>query len=302
MQLESSPSEIFKKPDWLKVKAPSKDSFFFIKDLVNKGQLSTVCQSANCPNIAQCWEGGTATFMLLGNVCTRACRFCSVQTGNPHGLLDTQESKKVAETVKKMKLHYVVLTSVDRDDLPDQGASSIAETIKTIFEYNENILIEILSPDFSGNKSLLEIVLKSSPHVFAHNIETVRRLSPKVRDRRASYETSLDVLKQAKISFPKILTKSSIMLGLGETDTEVMKSLEDLRSIDVDVVTLGQYLSPTKQLARHLPVQEFIHPDKFKEWEITALKLGFRYVASGPLVRSSYRAGEYFIQNMLKKG
>lgn len=285
-----------KRPAWLKVAAPVRDSYFKIHKLMSSRGLHTVCQSANCPNIAQCWDGGTATFMLLGNNCTRACRFCSINTKNPNGFLDKDEAKKVANAIKMMNLKYVVLTSVDRDDLPDQGSTALAETIGIIFRENQDLLIEILSPDFLGNKAHLKILLDSKPHVFAHNIETVKRLSPSIRDRRASYQTSLDVLKNAKEINPQLYTKSSLMLGLGEGRDEVIKTLKDLRKVNVDILTLGQYLSPTEKLARHLPVKRYVPPKEFDEWKLIAENLKFRSVLSGPLVRSSYRAGEYFVK------
>lgn len=295
------PISPLKKPAWLKVRAPGKDQYFQIKEMLNDLKLATVCQSANCPNLAQCWEGGTATFMLLGDTCTRACRFCAVKTGNPQGLLDPAEAQNTAQAVYSMKLDYVVLTSVDRDDLPDHGSNALADTINCIRAKNPKALIEILSPDFSGHDKLLSNVINARPDVFAHNIETVARLSPAIRDRRANYQTSLRVLKQAKQMNPGIYTKSSIMLGLGETDNEIIKTLHDLRDNNVDIVTFGQYLSPNKMLARHLPIKEYIHPDKFKFWHDKAMEMGFLYVASGPLVRSSYRAGEYFMTGIIRQ-
>lgn len=246
----------------------------------------------------ECWGGGTATFMLMGDTCTRACKFCAVKTGNPHGLLDQDEPKKVGEAILKMKLKYVVITSVDRDDLPDQGANHFGKTIETVKQGNPNLIVEILAPDFQAKKELIERVVNSGPDVFAHNVETVRTMTPKVRDRRSSYDQSLRTLEIIKEIKKDQYTKSSIMLGMGEKLTEVFDTMRDLRSVGVDVLTLGQYLSPG---ARYHPVTEYINPDIFKEMEEEALSMGFLYVASGPLVRSSYRAGEFFMEGIIKK-
>ncbi len=257
--------------------------------------------------MAECWGGGTATIMLMGDICTRGCRFCNVKTGNPKGLLDSQEPFKVAEAVSKMGLEYVVLTSVDRDDLPDEGAGHFAKTIRYLKAKAPGLLVEVLTPDFKGKRACVNRILSAGPDVFAHNIETVERLSPRVRDRRAGYRQSLNVLQMAKKGFVdgkdglksrKVYTKSSIMLGLGEKDAEVAQTLKDLRSVGCDVLTFGQYLRPQK---RHLPVEEYVSPQKFNEWKDRALQEGFLYVASGPLVRSSYRAGEFFMKALLNK-
>lgn len=284
------------KPEWLKVKAPAGENYNRIKSMLKDLNLATVCQEARCPNIGECWSGGTATFMLMGEVCTRGCRFCAVKTGNPKGKIDTDEPQKVGLAIAKMGLEYVVLTSVNRDDMEDQGAGHFAETIDVIRKNDPDLIVEVLTPDFKGREDLVAKIVQAKPHVFAHNVETVERLTPKVRDPRAKYNQSLSVLHMVKQQDPTIYTKTSIMLGLGETDEEVLTVMKDLRAIGCDVVTFGQYLQPTK---RHLKVLEFISPEKFKHWEQTALSMGFMYCASGPLVRSSYKAGEYFIKGVI---
>ncbi len=286
------------KPSWLKVKAPAGENYNRIKGMLGELKLATVCQEAKCPNIAECWAGGTATFMLMGEVCTRGCRFCAVKTGNPKGKIDALEPEKVGYSIAQMNLEYVVITSVDRDDLPDQGASHFARTINTIKKLDPKLIIEILTPDFRGEQKLIEQLAAAKPDVFAHNIETVRRLTPKVRDPRATYDQTLKVLSMIKAFDPTRYTKSSIMLGLGETDEELRQTLRDLRAVGCDVVTFGQYLQPTK---RHLKVIEYITPEKFKAWQLEAESMGFLYVASGPLVRSSYRAGEFFMKGIIEK-
>ena len=296
-KLASSSTSTQIKPEWLKVALPTGENYFRIRRLLKSLNLATVCQSANCPNMAECWGGGTATIMLMGDVCTRGCRFCNVKTGNPKGWLDEQEPLKVAKAVTQMGLEYVVLTSVDRDDLPDEGASHFAKTVSHLKSLSSKLLVEVLTPDFSGRKDCIEAILMGGPDVFAHNIETVESLTPKVRDRRATYKQSLNVLSWAKKIKPKIYTKSSLMLGLGEQEQEVLCTLQDLRSVGCDVVTFGQYLRPQK---RHLPVKQYLSPKKFQEWKQRALDMGFLYVASGPLVRSSYRAGELFMKALLK--
>jgi lipoic acid synthetase len=286
------------KPEWLKVKAPTGENYTRIKGLLQDLKLATVCQEAKCPNMGECWSGGTATIMLMGDTCTRGCKFCNVKTGNPKGILDPLEPEKVGFSVSQMNLEYIVLTSVDRDDLPDQGAQHFARTVRTIRKLDPKVIVEILTPDFRGQTDLIEILVDSEPHVFAHNIETVRRLTPKVRDPRATYDQSLMVLKAAKTRNPKVYTKSSLMLGLGETGIEIMEALKDLRSVGCDVVTFGQYLQPSP---RHLSVVDYITPEKFNEWQKKAESMGFLYVASGPLVRSSYRAGEFFMKGIIEK-
>lgn len=286
------------KPEWLKVRAPSGEEYFRIKDMLGELKLATVCQEAKCPNIAECWGGGTATFMLMGEVCTRGCRFCSVKTGNPKGKIDNDEPEKVGWAIAQMGLEYVVITSVDRDDLPDQGADHFARTVRTIKTNDPELIVEILTPDFRGERSCLETLVASKPDVFAHNVETVERLTKKVRDPRAGYRQSLRVLEAVKEIDPARFTKSSIMLGWDETREEILQTLRDLRAVGCDVVTFGQYLQPTK---RHLKVDRFYTPDEFAEWQKIAEGMGFLYVASGPLVRSSYRAGEFFMKGMIER-
>ncbi len=286
------------KPSWLKVRAPSGEKYLEIKNMLGELKLATVCQEAKCPNIAECWSGGTATFMLMGEVCTRGCRFCAVKTGNPRGKIDTEEPQKVGYAISQMKLDYVVITSVDRDDMPDQGADHFARTIQVIKQHNPHLIIEVLTPDFKGDLSLVKKIVDVKPDVFAQNIETVERLTKKVRDPRAGYQQTMNVLKGVKDMDPTRYTKSSIMLGLGETDEEVLQTLKDLRAVGCDVVTFGQYLQPTP---RHLKVIEYVTPEKFKEWQTVAENMGFLYVASGPLVRSSYRAGEFFMKGVIEK-
>jgi lipoic acid synthetase len=290
--------KISPKPEWLKVRAPGGENFVRIKEMAKELKLATVCQEARCPNIAECWGGGTATFMLMGEVCTRGCRFCNVKTGNPKGKIDPFEPEKIAYSIAQMKLEYVVITSVDRDDLPDQGVDHFARTVKTIKKLDPRLIVEILTPDFRGERVLVDQLVESEPDVFAHNIETTERLTPKVRDPRATYRQSLAVLQFVKDKDPKRYTKSSIMLGLGEQEDEVRQALRDLRGVGCDVVTFGQYLQPSK---RHLKVQEYVTPEKFAEWQTEAEGMGFLYVASGPLVRSSYRAGEFFMKGMIDK-
>ena len=259
-----------------------------------------VCEEARCPNIGECWGGGkdniaTATIMIMGDTCTRGCRFCSVKTSRKPPPLDNDEPEKVSDAIAKWGLDYVVLTSVDRDDLEDQGSNHFRLVIQKLKEKKPDILVEALTPDFQGNEKLIRAVASSGLDVYAHNLETVERLTPNVRDRRANYKQSLDVLKYSK-TVGNCLTKTSLMLGLGESEEELMTTLEDLRAIDVDVVTFGQYLQPTR---RHLPVKNYVTPEEFEEWQIKAENMGFKYVASGPLVRSSYKAGEFFLKNYL---
>lgn len=286
------------KPAWLKVRAPGGENYVRIKEMLGELKLATVCQEAKCPNMGECWGGGTATFMLMGEVCTRGCRFCAVKTGNPKGVIDNQEPEKVGWAIGQMGLEYVVLTSVDRDDLPDQGSEHFARTIRVIKESDSKVIIEVLTPDFRGDRSLVERLVQAKPDVFAHNIETVERLTKKVRDPRAGYRQSLDVLKMVKEIDPTRYTKSSIMLGLSEEKEEIMQTLRDLREVGCDIVTFGQYLQPTK---RHLKVETFVTPEEFEQWQRVAEGMGFLYVASGPLVRSSYRAGEFFMKGMIEK-
>ncbi len=287
IQRKNPNSKFERKPDWLKVKLPTGEKYNEIKRNLKSSSLSTVCQEAMCPNLAECWDAGTATLMLMGFVCTRACKFCSVATGNPKGWLDKDEPRLAAESVKAMGLKYVVLTSVDRDDLPDGGASHYAAVIKKIKELNPDTAVEALTPDFDAVFEHIDLVLDSGIEVYAQNIETVKRLTKRVRDPRAGYNKTLNVLEHAKLSHPKILTKTSIMLGLGETRQEILETMDDLRKIKVDILTLGQYLQPTKS---HLPVERYVSPEEFLEYRELGLEKGFLEVVSGPLVRSSYRA------------
>ena len=281
---EAPPS---RKPPWLKARAPTGSGFRGVQALVREHRLATVCEEAKCPNIGECWNAGTATLMLMGAVCTRACRFCSVDTGNPRGWLDADEPQNAARTVELMKLGYVVLTSVDRDDLADGGAAHYAACVRAIRARSPATAVEALTPDFRGVLADVETVVESGIAVFAQNIETVRRLTHPVRDPRAGYEQTLAVLAHAKRHRPAVLTKSSLMLGLGETDAEILATLDDLRAAGVDIVTLGQYLRPT---LNHLPVERYVTPAEFDRYRSAALARGFLECVSGPLVRSSYRA------------
>ena len=287
------------KPAWLKVKLPSGGAYQQVKETVKGHRLVTVCEEAMCPNIAECWNAGTATIMLMGSVCTRACRFCAVDTGNPRGRLDPNEPRLAAESVRLMGLRYVVLTSVDRDDLPDGGASHYARCVREIKRVNPGTAVEALTPDFQGVVEHVQLVLDSGIEVYAQNVETVRRLTHPVRDPRAGYEQTLDVLAYAKRARPDVLTKTSLMLGLGETDAEISETMRDLRAIGVDIVTFGQYLRPT---AAHLPVERWVTPAEFAAYRQEGLSLGFLEVVSGPLVRSSYRAERALEKNNVGLG
>jgi len=294
-------AKILPKPKWLKVQPADSDNYHRLRKTVRESGLATVCEEARCPNIGECWGGGedktaTATIMIMGDTCTRGCRFCSVKTSRKPPPLDPEEPEKVSDAISKWGLDYVVLTSVDRDDLEDQGSNHFREVIQKLKEKDPNLLVEALTPDFQGNRQFIRALATSGLDVYAHNIETVKRLTPKVRDRRATYEQTLDVLRYAKSS-GNCLTKTSIMLGFGESDEDIMETLHDLREANVDVVTFGQYLQPTR---RHLPVKKYITPEEFDGWQVKAEALGFKYVASGPLVRSSYKAGEFFLKNLLK--
>jgi len=297
------------KPGWLRTKGASGENYERLRSTVRDLKLATVCEEARCPNIGECWGGraaageaadtehtATATIMIMGDTCTRGCRFCAVKTSRTPPPLDAEEPRRTAEAVAAWGLDYVVITSVDRDDVPDHGSSHVAGTVRELKKADEALLVEVLCPDFGGDLQRIETVARSGLEVFAHNVETVERLTPAVRDRRAGYRQTMDVLRAAKQFVPSLVTKSSIMLGLGETDDEVRQCLRDLREAGVDVVTFGQYLQPTK---RHLKVREYVTPEKYDEWKAEAEALGFLYVASGPLVRSSYRAGELFVKNML---
>ncbi|PSP58660.1 lipoyl synthase [Halobacteriales archaeon QH_8_67_36] len=305
-----------RKPDWLKMRPPSGERFTDIKRSLRERDLHTVCEEANCPNMGECWSGaanaapgeeaadaadngpGTATFMLLGDRCSRGCNFCDVETGGMEPL-DPDEPANVADAVADIGLDYVVLTSVDRDDLPDQGAGHFAETIRAIKRRDSDILVECLIPDFQGEKRLVRRIIDAEPDVLAHNIETVDRLQWPVRDRRAGYEQSLSVLRQADRE-SGVFTKTSLMLGVGEYAHEVYQTLSDLQHVGTDIVTFGQYLQPSRS---HLEVSEYIHPDVFDTWQRVAEdEFDFTYCASGPMVRSSYRAGELFVESVLRNG
>lgn len=288
-----------RKPDWLRVKPPSGESYAHLKSLFRSLDLHTVCEEAHCPNVWECWGGGTATIMLMGDTCTRGCRFCAVTSGNPHGLLDLDEPRKVAIALAEMDLSYVVLTSVDRDDLADGGAGHFAKTIREIKARRPDMIVEALIPDFQGDMEAVRAVVDAGVDVLDHNVETVERLQAVVRDRRATFAQSLAVLRGAKDARRDLYTKSSIMLGLGETREEVLQTMRDLRAADVDIVTLGQYLRPSDW---HLPVQEYVSPEAFDALREAGEALGFLYVAAGPLVRSSYRAGEFFMEKVLRDG
>ena len=276
-----------RKPEWLRAPMPAGGGFNSVREVVHEHRLATVCEEAKCPNIGECWNAGTATLMLMGAVCTRACRFCAVDTGNPKGWLDAEEPANSARTVQLMKLKYVVLTSVNRDDLPDGGARHIAECVRHIKSLNPGTAVEALTPDFQGHLLDVSTVVDSGLEVFAQNIETVRRLTHPVRDPRAGYDQTLQVLAHAKQHRPAVLTKSSLMLGLGETDEEIIQTMDDLRTAGVDILTLGQYLRPT---VNHLDIQRWVTPEEFAQYREWALARGFLECVSGPLVRSSYRA------------
>lgn len=284
------------KPKWLRITNTMTPAYQAVKQEVTKHRLSTVCEEAKCPNIAECWSHGTATIMLMGSVCTRACRFCAVDTGNPHGWLDKEEPANTANTVALMALDYVVLTSVNRDDLSDGGAAHYAASVRAIKERCPNIKVETLTPDFQGVEKDIALLLDSGLDVFAQNVETVERLTHPVRDNRAGYQQTLNVLAYAKQYRPDVLTKTSLMLGLGETDEEILQTMDDLRASHVDILTLGQYLQPTKN---HLPVHRYVAPEKFLEFREIGLQKGFFEVASGPMVRSSYRADRVFKKDNL---
>ena len=278
---------IERKPTWLRVKSQNSSKYRELKSIVSEKKLHTVCEEAMCPNIQECWSHGTATFMLLGSVCTRACRFCAVDTGNPKGSLDKDEPIKVASSIAHMNLKYAVLTSVNRDDLRDGGAEHFSHTIQAIKEKAPEVIVEALVPDFLGNKQSIEILLNSKLEVFAQNLETVSRLTKRVRDPRAGYDQTLEVLSYAKQHSPSVITKTSLMFGLGETEEEILKTFDDIKGTGVDVLTLGQYMRPT---VNHLPVEKWYTPEEFEYFKDLAIEIGFLEVASGPMVRSSYRA------------
>jgi lipoic acid synthetase len=289
MEVEEKEVRHQKKPEWIRVKLPTGKKYTELRGLVDKYKLNTICTSGSCPNMGECWAEGTATFMILGNICTRSCGFCGVQTGRPSAV-DWAEPEKVANSIKIMKIKHAVLTSVDRDDLKDMGSIIWAETVNAVRRISPGTTMETLIPDFQGSTRNIDRIIEVAPEVVSHNIETVRRLTRKVRV-QAKYDTSIEVLRYLKEQGVN-RTKSGIMLGLGETEVEVKDALHDLREAQVDVVTIGQYLQPSK---KHLPVQQFITPDVFKKLEVYALDLGFRHVESGPLVRSSYKAHKHIL-------
>ena len=295
--LRNSGNGLARKPDWLKVKVPQGERFSWIRNRARSLNLHTVCEEARCPNIGECWQGGTATFMLMGETCTRGCRFCSVNTARNPLALDPAEPENIAHTIHEMHLDYVVLTSVNRDDLPDQGAGHFARTVTLSRQASPDLLIEVLIPDFMGVQECVQTVIDSGPAVIAHNLETVERLQASVRDPRAGYAQSLQVLAYVKAQAPHIKSKSSLMLGLGETEDELLAAMNDLRGVGTEFLTLGQYLQPDR---RKLKVREFVTPERFAALEQAGLEMGFSYVASGPLVRSSYRAAEFFISRQLR--
>jgi lipoic acid synthetase len=285
-----------RKPPWLKVRMPGSPRYHRIRERARELKLSTVCEEARCPNIGECWTAGTATFMVMGDTCTRGCRFCAVATSRRPPPLDPDEPRNVADAIREMDLDYVVVTSVDRDDLPDGGAGHFAACIREIRAASPKTMVEVLIPDFQGNVGQLLTVMQAEPEVVAHNVEVVERLSPSIRDPRASWRQSLDVLAAMKRIDPARYTKSSLMVGLGETEAEVVAAMEALRAVGVDFLTVGQYLRPTEKHAR---LVEYVTPEQFARYEQLGLGLGFAYVASGPLVRSSYKAGEFFIRDYL---
>ena len=287
VKTQANPGPRAKKPDFLRMRVQHSPKYESVKSIVKEHRLATVCEEAKCPNMSECWSAGTATIMLMGDVCTRACRFCSVNTGNPKGWLDPEEPANTARAVQLMGLRYVVLTSVNRDDLPDGGAQHYADTVRAVKTLNPDTGVEALTPDFLGYQSSVETLLQSGIDVFAQNIETVRRLTHPVRDPRAGYQQTLDVLQYAAQAGADVITKTSLMLGLGESDDELFECMDDLRAANVDVLTLGQYLQPTKN---HLPVERFVTPDEFESYRKVGLSMGFKEVVSGVFVRSSYRA------------
>jgi lipoic acid synthetase len=287
------------KPAWLKVRAPGGSEYRRLKQMLRKLDLHTVCEEARCPNVGECWSAGTATVMILGDTCTRGCRFCAVKTGNPRGGVDPREPEHVARALSELELKYAVLTMVDRDDLLDGGAEHVALTVQAIKRRRPSMLVETLVGDFRGSHSAIDVVVEARPDVFAHNLEVTRALTGVIRDARCSYDRSLDVLRHAKERAPERLTKSSLMVGLGETDEEILEAMRDLRAARVDIVTLGQYLRPTP---KHAAVERFVSPEVFARYEREGRQMGFQFVASGPLVRSSYHAAEAFIAAAIAPG
>ena len=290
----NAPAGRLRKPDWLRIRVRGGATYEKVQGIVHEHKLATVCEEAKCPNMSECWSSGTATIMLMGDVCTRACRFCAVNTGNPRGWLDLEEPDNTARSVQLMNLKYVVLTSVNRDDLPDGGAGHYAACVKRVKEVNPQTGVEALTPDFLGNMDDVATVVDSGIAVFAQNIETVKRLTHPVRDPRASYEQTLAVLAHAKAHRPEGLTKTSLMLGLGETEEEIIECMDDLRAAGVDILTFGQYLQPT---ANHYPIERYVTPVEFEKYRRWGLEKGFLEVVSGVFVRSSYRAEQVLLKN-----
>lgn len=303
LRIEISPAAqvSVSKPRWLKIRPPTGqaiNNYSAIRNALDQLGLHTVCEQARCPNINECWGGGTATFMVMGDTCTRGCRFCSVKTSAKPPPLDPQEPKNLARALSAFDLSYIVITSVDRDDLPDQGAGHFCSCVEKVRRQRPEMIVELLIPDFRGERDCIDTIISSGAQVIGHNLETVKRLQEKVRDRRANYAQSLGVLEYIKKKSPGTFTKSALMLGLGEREVEVLQAMDDLRTAGVDFLTLGQYLQPT---ARHLPIEEFIAPEKFEWYAQKAKEKGFLYCAAGPFVRSSYRAGEFFMENAVRK-
>jgi lipoic acid synthetase len=276
-----------RRPEWLKVRAPGGDIYSQLKNMMRSKKLHTVCEEAHCPNIGECWQSGTATFIILGDTCTRSCRFCAIKTGSPNSVINQDEPFEVADAVRQMEIKHVVITSVNRDELEDQGSGIWAQTVREVKRLNPNVKIEVLIPDFKGDIDCLQKVLDAKPDVLNHNVETIHRLYPDVRP-QAKYARSLAVLEYSKKK--KFLTKTGIMVGIGETFNEVIDLMRDLRFINVDIMTIGQYLQPTKE---HLPVDRYVTPEEFKEYRHIGLELGFKFVESAPLVRSSYHAANH---------
>ncbi len=301
---QQSASSHSHKPEWFKIKPPT-EKYEDVKATIKKYGLTTICVEGKCPNLSECWSSGTATFMVLGDTCTRGCRFCNVKTAAQGQILDKDEPKKLVSALKEMSsidgahvFDYIVITSVDRDDLEDQGSNHFAECIRAVKKEFPEMIVEVLIPDFRGDVSLLKNVVDAKPDVISHNVETVERLQRKVRDIRANYKQSLSILETVKKLNQKIITKSAIMVGLGETKEEVLQTMKDLRRIDVEIFTIGQYLRPSQ---RHLKIEEWVRPEVFEEYKKEGEKIGFKGVFSGPFVRSSYKAGELFIKNILRK-
>ncbi len=289
--IDLAPAPPRRHPEWIRVRAPIGEKYTHLKGLVRTLHLNTVCEEAICPNIGECWGAGTLTIMILGDVCTRACRFCAVTTGNPRGIVDADEPRRVAEAVADLDLNYIVITSVDRDDLPDGGAGIFAETVRQLKHHTPRTIVEVLTPDFRGRADLMKLIVDAQPEVISQNIETVRRLTYTVRDRRAGYDQTLSILRAVKEMDPTRLTKSSILLGFGETFEEVVETMRDLQDAQVDMLAIGQYLRPTDK-KRHYPLVEYVRPEQFKLLKEEGMKMGYKFIASGPLVRTSYKAFE----------